>query len=468
MLRSRIGPLASIRTRIALSILGASLVSLVIMSGAVYLAFREALVDNLGDTLHSSAIANVNLVDRATNPPQLLLADSQLLDIEDKEVVRLYSADGVLLDDSDTSPHDAAGLEAERKVALAALDGDLGQRNVKVSGVNFKVQAVPIRRDGEMIGVLITGIKPESVKESLNVLALTLAIAVPVTGAVLALAAFIIARRALQPVHDITATAERIARGDLHQRLSPVEPQDEVGELAATFNLMIERLEENFVRERRFTGDVSHQLRTPLTAIETALEVTLSKGRSAEEYREVLRIMQSRTANLVRLTRHLLLLSRLDAQAQPAAFKPVSVLQVLDSVVGDYQDAHKQAHVSIVASDPDVMIAADAELLSQAFGNVLENAWTHAGPDARVTVDWCVQDEQVVVTFEDDGPGVSPELLPAMFQRFKRDTRSKASDGAGLGLAIVDSIARLHRGSVTAAAGSPGLTFGFRLPLRTA
>jgi signal transduction histidine kinase len=438
------------------------------MSGAVYIAFREALHENLGDTLHSSALANVNLVDRNSNPPVLLLADSQLLDIEDKEVVRLYDTNGTLLDDSDTSPHDAPGLAAEREVALAALDGDIAQRSVKISGVTFRVQAVPIRRDGEVIGVLVTGIKPESVSESLDVLALTLAIAVPVTGAVLAFAAFVIARRALSPVQEITATARRIARGDLHQRLTPLEPRDEVGELASTFNMMIERLEENFARERRFTGDVSHQLRTPLTAIDTALEVTLSKERTAAEYREVLRIMQNRTAGLVRLTRHLLLLSRLDAEAQPPAFKPVSVLQLLDSVLETFQDSHRVANVNLVASSPDAMIAADPDLLSQAFANVLENAWTHAGEDARVTVDWAVQGEEVLVTFADDGPGVAPDALPSIFQRFKRDTRGHASDGAGLGLAIADSIARLHRGSVTAAARSPGLEIAFRLPLSNA
>jgi two-component system OmpR family sensor kinase len=161
----------------------------------------------------------------------------------------------------------------------------------------------------------------------------------------------------------------------------------------------------------------------------------------------------------------LLLLSRLDAEAQPATFKPVSILQLLDSVIEDFQDAHKVANVSLLASEPDAMIAADPELLSQAFMNVLENAWTHAGQEATVTIDWSVQGEHVLVTFADNGPGVAPEVLASIFQRFKRDTRTKVSEGAGLGLAIADSIARLHRGSVSATALSPGLEVRFRLPL---
>src|SRR5690348_12504157 len=137
-MKNRLRAFARIRTRIALSIFGASVVSLVVMSAAVYVGFWEALLENLSDTLHSSALANVNLVDRNSNPPILLLADSQLLDIEDKEVVRLYDTNGHLLDDSDTSPHDVAGLAAEREVALAALDGDLSQRSVRISNVTFR------------------------------------------------------------------------------------------------------------------------------------------------------------------------------------------------------------------------------------------------------------------------------------------------------------------------------------------
>ncbi|MGE0687373.1 MAG: sensor histidine kinase [Dehalococcoidia bacterium] len=464
-MKDRLRPLTSIRTRIALSIFGAAVVSLVIMSVTVFVAFRAALLDNLDDSLSASAVSNMNLVERTSEPLRLLLADDQLIDIEDKEVVRLYDTTGRLIDDSDTAPKDQRSLGAERELVMLALQGENPIRSVKVNGTTFREKAVPVRRGGEVVGVLITGIKPASVAESLDLLALTLLIAVPVTGGVLAIAAFVIARNALRPVQEITATARRIARGDLHQRLRPAETQDEVGELALTFNLMIERLEENFARERRFTGDVSHQLRTPLTAIETALEVTLSKDRTAEEYRDVLRIMAGRTAGLSRLTRHLLLLSRLDAQAEPASFKPVSVLQLLDSVIDDFQQDHARSKVSLIASESDAMIAADAELLSQAFANVLENAWTHAGADATVTVDWSVRGDHVLVSFADDGPGVAPDVLPSIFQRFRRDTRTKRSEGAGLGLAIADSIARLHRGSVSATSGSPGLEVSFRLPV---
>ena len=244
----------------------------------------------------------------------------------------------------------------------------MSPRSLKISGTGFREKAIPSTRDGEVIGVLVTGIRPVSVRESLDLLALTLAIAVPFTGGVLAIAAFVIARRALRPVHNITATAKRIARGDLHPRGCLQSPP--MTRLASwrrpSTSSSIAKLEDNFVRERRFTtGDVSHQLRTPLTAMETALEVTLSKARSAEEYREVLRSCRAARPTWYSLQASAAPLPASTRRAQPASFKPVSVLQLLDSVVDTFQDAHKTASVSLLASEPDALIAADPELLSR-------------------------------------------------------------------------------------------------------
>ncbi len=304
---------------------------------------------------------------------------------EDETFLRLYAVDGTLLADNQGSVR-AEDQAAERRLVNHAAGGTDLFAGVHLSSGRYRELAVPVRQNDRVVAVLITGIKPVSVEESLNLLRVILLIVVPLTGAVLAIAAFVIARGALQPVRSITTTARRISAGDLHQRIHGVTAQDEVGELAATFNMMIERLEETFERERRFTGDASHELRTPLTAMETALEVTLGQERSGEEYRDALRTLQSRTGHLTRMARQLLMLSRLDADAVQPAFTTVELGGLLAAIVASFEDDHPEVHLRLAKVPAEASMRGDPEMLARAFTNVLENSRIHAGAAVQITV----------------------------------------------------------------------------------
>ena len=159
-----------------------------------------------------------------------------------------------------------------------------------------------------------------------------LAIAVPVTAAGANLGGYWVATRALQPVAVMADTARRITGGDLAQRVPGDTAGDELGQLAATFNTMIDRIDETLRRERRFTADASHELRTPLAAIDATIDVTLARSRDEIAYRAALSDVRAQANRLAQLTGQLLLLSRLDALEFRASFGPVDLDDVLEAV----------------------------------------------------------------------------------------------------------------------------------------
>lgn len=452
----------TIRSRIALTIFAASTAVLMVMAAAIYVGFRKSLLDNFDDGLHARAVANVNLVDvRGPQPSLRLSGATQEPSQEDVTFVRLYNGAGELLAGNLAT---SALIPSEDGLVASALRGSTMFVTVKLDSFEFRVIAVPVIKDGAAIGALITGSRRDSVYETSDLLETVLFIAIPATAAVLAVLAFLIARRALRPVHNITAAARSIAAGDLSQRIGGVASRDEVGELAATFNAMIGRLEETIERERRFTGDASHELRTPLTAMEAALDVTLSQERRPEEYRNALQSVRGRTGQMTRMVRQLLLLSRMDANALQLEFTTIHLDELLEAVLDSFGDAHPEAALSWDLHSADAKIDGNAELLAVAFTNVLQNCVVHGGPAAQIHLELAAKGNRATVAIRDNGPGIPREFLPTIMQRFARGNASQLRTGAGLGLAIVESIVRLHNGTVAITSDSAGTTVAFDFP----
>ena len=457
-----------IRIRIALSIFALSSGLLVVMSFLVYVGFERQLRENLDDTLRLQAAANLEFVKADQTPPVLTVGiDPGHQRSAGEAVLRLYDADGAVL--ADGSPASAAA-PSEKDVVIASLqaDHDVYRTVVLSDNEEYRIVASPVRHAGRVTGVLVTGIEWSRVNQPLEVLRLILLIAVGLTAAALAGGAYVIARRALQPVAAIAATARRITRGDLQQRIAATSSRDELGELTSTLNSMIGRLAETVERERRFTADASHELRTPLAAIEAGIDVTLAHDRTIAEYQRVLRIVLKQTQSLHRLAQQLLLLSRLDAQELQAEFVSIELEELVDAVVESFRDTHALTRVRVVDPSGGLTVRGDVELLARALTNILENAVVHVGPDVALTIETrATRDGSAMITIEDDGPGVGEALAPEVFQRFRRGDVSRSGGGTGLGLAIVDSILHVHAGSVLllpARSGS-GACFALALPL---
>ncbi len=268
---------------------------------------------------------------------------------------------------------------------------------------------------------------------------------------------YLLARRALSPVDRIATLAEQISGTRLESRLEVVHPGDELGHLAQTFNSMLDRLEQSVGELRRFTADAAHELRTPLAVLQTEAEVALRTPRSEEEYRRVIGITLAEVKRLAHLIDRLLELSRRDGELQPVRQEAVPLLALLTDVIEQIRVVANQKGVSLkIEALADPNIPGDDIQLSRVLFNLLENAikFTDSGGEVTIKTEWV--EEWVQLTISDTGSGISETDLPHVFKRFYRADKSRngQTGGAGLGLAISQSIVEAHRGTIRIASSS--------------
>jgi heavy metal sensor kinase len=267
-----------------------------------------------------------------------------------------------------------------------------------------------------------------------------------------ALAGRWLARRALAPVRSMATTARTMGAADLGQRLPSPGTADELEELGRAFNGLLSRLEEAFERQRRFTGDASHQLRTPLAALLGQVEVVLRRDRSAEEYRDALDRVRSQGLHLHQIVNMLLFLSRADAEARPLDLEPLDLAVWLAAHLERWS-GHPRAddlHFENLAAGP-VWVRVQAPLLGQLVDNLLDNACKYSRPGTPVRVRLGAEPVLATVEVADEGCGIGAQDLPQVFEPFYRsdEARRLGHAGVGLGLAVAERIASALGGTLT-------------------
>jgi two-component system heavy metal sensor histidine kinase CusS len=261
-----------------------------------------------------------------------------------------------------------------------------------------------------------------------------------------------IARRGLRPVEEITATARRIRSTTLNERIETARFPAELATLAATFNEMLDRLEESFSRLARFSADIAHELRTPVNNLRGEAEVALAKARSPEEYRDVLGSCLEECLRLTQLINSLLFLARAESPHTQISREIIDVGRELAAVRDFYEPAAGEAGIELKVQAADSShIQGDRTLLQRALGNLVANSLAHTKAGGVITLSATATDGAVEIVVADSGCGIAPEHLPHVFDRFYRvdQARSNAGGRVGLGLAIVKSIAALHGGDVS-------------------
>jgi len=414
--------------------------------------------------------------DRSEHTPQgspPLLPENALLVIVglDKQVTLLQGA---------LQPSDLAALIETWNKSPAALESVTfnvpGQGNAARKTYLFKVSFFAI--EGGWGGYMLLG-SPEDPGGQMPRLAVSLAL----SSLLILLFAFgggyWLADRAMQPVQAIVRTARRIGESDLSQRLN-LHRRDELGELADTFDQMLDRLQAAFERQRQFTADASHELRSPLAIIELEANRALERPRTLKEYEKALRLIQSENEWMGRLVNELLLLARMDAGQTAMQLDKLDLSEVVVDVT-ERLSALAQVNGVVLKTGAlvECFVQADRIYLAQLINNLVENAikYTHR-QDALVQVETANQalDGQAwsLVSVSDNGQGIPEDQLPYIFNRFYRldKARTRQPDeeqawlsGSGLGLAIAKSIAQAYGGriEVTSQAGE-GATFTVWLP----
>jgi len=290
------------------------------------------------------------------------------------------------------------------------------------------------------------------------------------TAVIFPLVGYRIARHGIRPVEEMAATARRITSTNLRERIESQGYPFELASLAATFNAMLDRLEESFERISRFSADIAHDLRTPVNNIRGEAEVALARARTADEYRDVLESSLEEAVRLSELIGDLLFLARAESPLSELHREQVNVGELLATVRDYYEASAIDAGISLVVDDAagpakPLTAALDRSLMLRAVSNLVSNAIAHTPRAGTVTLAAASLDGAVRIEVSDTGVGIPAEALPRVFDRFFRvdPSRAKASGGTGLGLAIVQSIMSLHGGNVEIASE---LSHGTRVSLR--
>ena len=337
----------------------------------------------------------------------------------------------------------------------------------------IRLYTVPFVLERQGAGVMQVAESYRHLQEVQRLLIFLLAIIIPFTLLAASAGGWFLANNALAPIDRITRAATQISARDLHQRLNLKLPNDEVGRLATTFDTMLARLESTFEQQKRFIADASHELRTPLTILKGDVEVALNRPRSVSEYQETLHLVNQTADRLTALVEELFLLARADSNQSPLQLETINLTQVLTKEISDLLPyaLRKQIALNLDAAD-SLPLPGDPLKLGRLFRNLIENAIKYSPANASVTVAAAIVTDQARITVTDTGPGISPEHLAYIFERFYRVDKARSrqtaegSSGAGLGLSIANWLAQAHGGriEVTSQVGQ-GSTFTVWLPL---
>ncbi len=261
-----------------------------------------------------------------------------------------------------------------------------------------------------------------------------------------------ICRRALMPVRNMAAIASEMQASDLAGRLPVITSRDELEELSTAFNSLLDRVQETFERQRRFTGDASHQLRTPLTAILGQIDVALRKERTNEEYQRVLSTVQLKANRLGRIVESLLFLARADSDAPEPRSDQLDLGSWLPTYLESWKDHDRANDISLENHCSEKCeISVDPELFRELLDILLDNACKYSPPGTAIQVRLKSNESQVAIHVVDNGYGIAESDLPNLFVPFVRsdESRLKGIEGIGLGLSIAKRLTAVFKGELT-------------------
>ncbi|MCP4116969.1 MAG: HAMP domain-containing histidine kinase [Desulfobacteraceae bacterium] len=293
--------------------------------------------------------------------------------------------------------------------------------------------------------------------------------AVPLTLAFSGAGGLFLARRAFKPVEDIANTANRIGESDLSHRID-VETKDELGNLAATLNRMIARLERAFERQKEFTGDASHELRAPLSIIQAEATLALRKERPPGEYRKALEVISSEADHMASLTNQLLELARADSGKEKYMFETLELAEFMKEVCSDMAILCQEKGLVLKLDLPEQSwISGDQKSLRRLMYNILNNAIRYTDHDGTIGVVLQKKHDAVMISVSDTGIGITEDQLTFIYERFYRadKARSRSEGGSGLGLAICKHIVDRHGGRIDVESRlGRGSTFSIQFPIK--
>lgn len=453
--------LARVPIRLRLTLAFAIAMAVVLLATGLFLYLRlEAALDQAIDQSLRGRADDVAALVRVSGFALREEGWSRLVD-QEANVAQVLDPDGVILDS--TPGVGGHRLLTDPQLARAAQAMIMVDRPL-VPGFDdpLRLLATPVQgQDGPV--VVIVGASVEEQKEALESLLAQMLLGGPIVLLLASLLGYSLAAATLRPVESMRREAEAVSAAKPGRRLPLPPADDEIARLGRTLNTMLGRLESALARERQFVSDASHELRTPLAALRTELEIALRRKRTPEEMEAAMRSAEEETERLCRLAEDLLVLARADDGSLPVRQEQLPATELLTAVRERYgRQAADVGRPLQIQADDQLELHVDRLRVEQALGNLVENALLHGR--GRILLIARRRDGRVELHVRDEGSGFPPEFIERAFDRFSRSDSARQGPGVGLGLAIVDLIARAHGGSAHAANHNGGADAWLELP----
>jgi two-component system OmpR family sensor kinase len=453
--------LARVPIRLRLTLAFAIAMAVVLLATGLFLYLRlEAALDQAIDQSLRGRADDVAALVRVSGFALREEGWSRLVD-QEANVAQVLNPDGVILDS--TPGVGGHRLLTDPQLARAAQAMIMVDRPL-VPGFDdpLRLLATPVQgQDGPV--VVIVGASVEEQKEALESLLAQMLLGGPIVLLLASLLGYSLAAATLRPVESMRREAEAVSAAKPGRRLPLPPADDEIARLGRTLNTMLGRLESALARERQFVSDASHELRTPLAALRTELEIALRRKRTPEEMEAAMRSAEEETERLCRLAEDLLVLAQADDGSLPVRQEQLPATELLTAVRERYgRQAADVGRPLQIQADDQLELHVDRLRVEQALGNLVENALLHGR--GRILLIARRRDGRVELHVRDEGSGFPPEFIERAFDRFSRSDSARQGPGVGLGLAIVDLIARAHGGSAHAANLNGGADAWLELP----
>ncbi|MCX6155376.1 MAG: ATP-binding protein [Candidatus Kapabacteria bacterium] len=338
---------------------------------------------------------------------------------------------------------------------------------VNLNGQDYRTYSHQIKLKHFPESELIVFTSMERLNESLVLLRQIIFLVTPFGIILAVLIGYLIARLSFRRVRQITETASAISVTNLDLRVPVGRSQDELSELASTFNNMINRLDSTFKSQQRFIADASHDIRTPLTVIQMELELILEKKNQTIEFQEAIERALKEVSRLNYLSDNLLILARADANQLNINKKILRLDELLLDCLNQLYTLAKSKNISYLINLDDAVEAnVDESLLKRVFYNIIENAIKYSPENNKLTVVLSSTDKAVIIKMKNYGMPIPEQQLEKIFDRFQRGDKARTSKGFGLGLAIVQAIVKAHDGTVNISSNAEdGTIISLSLPL---
>ncbi len=443
----------SIRAKITLWFAAMMILLAGLTIGCVWLISDNVVQKNLKDTLIETVSSNLDEVEfyqlkqdaNADHDKDLYIQyQGGFLEIDDDYLDRMNGIFTTLYDGSHTLLYgeDPIGIESHD---IGFKDNQI--QEIKVNNIVYYIYDHSLAAEG-LDNLWLRGVVSSQQggkwMDSIVIFSIGL---VPVLVILSLIGGYFLAGRFLRPIQNMIHSANEIHYGkDLKKRIDIGEGNDELHQLADTYNAMIDRLDHAFQIEKQFTSDMSHELRTPVSVILSQCELALEDEQDEEEYKEAIELIQRQGNKMSEMINDMLQMTRMEQRKDHIQLKDMNLSELCDDVCGDMQLLKEQNITLSYDISPNICIEGNRELMRRLLMNLIHNAYRYGKESGHIHVTLQQNAEEVKLSVQDDGIGIPQEKIPFIWKRFYQIDSSRSVKGSGLGLAMVEEIAQLHHG----------------------